>query len=303
MHFPFFAYYRTSFFICLSLFSTIGCKTDSIDTHSSIKGNTYKPHTHIKNIVLDLHGVLFIGQTSTFTVIKQVGLLPFVSYGLQFGKEIFYVKQMVFKILDKMHPKTTTATRVQDNEAEMLPMIMQEWLAGNKTGTETIQIIKQKAIDQPSLFRSAVEKKLFLKVTELMFAPQMFAKIQHLNPMAYSFIKKIKKNGFRIYVLSNWDKESFDIIKTKYADFFKLFNGITISADIGYNKPANEAYYSFFEQHNLNPAECLFIDDQQVNVDGAISCGMNGFVCPYQKIGFADFQKTYQHIAMHTKQN
>ena len=41
-------------------------------------------------------------------------------------------------------------------------------------------------------------------------------------------------------------------------------------------KPSLEIYERFLQEFSLNPQECLFFDDLQENVDGAIACGIHG---------------------------
>ena len=43
-------------------------------------------------------------------------------------------------------------------------------------------------------------------------------------------------------------------------------------------KPNKEIYECFLEKFHLKAEECLFIDDRQDNVDGAIQAGMQGAV-------------------------
>ena len=36
-------------------------------------------------------------------------------------------------------------------------------------------------------------------------------------------------------------------------------------------------YEHFFRRFQLKPEECFFIDDLQLNIDGARACGMDGY--------------------------
>ena len=42
-------------------------------------------------------------------------------------------------------------------------------------------------------------------------------------------------------------------------------------------KPQKEIYERLFEKFNIKPEECYFIDDLQLNIDGAAACGMKGY--------------------------
>lgn len=43
-------------------------------------------------------------------------------------------------------------------------------------------------------------------------------------------------------------------------------------------KPQKEIYERLFQKFSLTPEECFFIDDQPMNIQGAESCGMKGYI-------------------------
>jgi putative hydrolase of the HAD superfamily len=102
---------------------------------------------------------------------------------------------------------------------------------------------------------------------------------------AEAFVKEVKQAGYQIYVLSN--------ASTAFYEYFpkflpiSYFNGIMISADVKLLKPDCRIYSSFLEKYQLPANECLFIDDRQDNVDGALASGMQAvrFTGSYQMIG------------------
>ena len=55
------------------------------------------------------------------------------------------------------------------------------------------------------------------------------------------------------------------------------FDGILFSAEEKLLKPQKEIYERLFEKFNIKPEECYFIDDLQLNIDGAAACGMKGY--------------------------
>ena len=293
-------------YICLisiSLFYSTLIHNENLPTQLSKNNIKKQMHCSINTIVCDLHGVLFINNQPKFFIAKQIGLFSLLAYGLQFGKKMFYLKQMAFTILNKMKPSLDNESSALDPEAERLPLLMQEWLAGKRNGKDTIKLVHFLSDQHPEFFKSTIEKKLFLKIITIMFNPSIFVRMQTLHPDAPVFIKKLKKSGFKLYILSNWDEQSFNILKKKYKDFFELFDGITISGDIGYNKPHSDAYYAFFEQHQLNPLRCFFIDDQAINVKAAAYCGMDGIVCPMKQKGVANLKHALSSIKNLSKES
>ena len=83
----------------------------------------------------------------------------------------------------------------------------------------------------------------------------------------------LKKQGFRLYYLSNFPLDTFFEIKSRYS-FFKYFDGGIISAEVKYSKPDPEIYRILLEKYDLKAGECLFIDDTEINIQTAESLGM-----------------------------
>ena len=53
------------------------------------------------------------------------------------------------------------------------------------------------------------------------------------------------------------------------------FDGILFSAEEKCVKPQKEIYLRLFEKFSLKPEECFFIDDLDLNIQGAKNCGMD----------------------------
>ena len=79
-------------------------------------------------------------------------------------------------------------------------------------------------------------------------------------------ILKLKEEGYKIYILSNITKESFEYFK-KVIEFEKYFNGGAYSYQEKVGKPNRELYEILIKKYNLRKEECIFFDDKQKNVD------------------------------------
>ena len=51
-----------------------------------------------------------------------------------------------------------------------------------------------------------------------------------------------------------------------------------ISAHYKLLKPEREIYETLFRKYSLDPAECFFVDDLNINVEGALCAGMDGCI-------------------------
>lgn len=91
-----------------------------------------------------------------------------------------------------------------------------------------------------------------------------------------ALIAELKEAGYGIYLLSNASLRQHDYWPCIPAS--RYFDGTLVSADVGLIKPQPEIYRLLFDTFGLNPAECCFIDDLPMNVEGAHYVGMPGVV-------------------------
>ena len=93
---------------------------------------------------------------------------------------------------------------------------------------------------------------------------------------ARDFCEKAKKDGYKIFVLSN----ASDLFYEYFPKFLPLdfFDGVFVSSDYLMLKPDVQIYQAFLAEYGLPAEECLFVDDREENVSGARQAGMNGFV-------------------------
>lgn len=93
----------------------------------------------------------------------------------------------------------------------------------------------------------------------------------------------IKRRGYPIYALSNWNDVKFPIAQEVFP-FLRLFDGRIVSGDVKLAKPDPLIYQLLLDTYKLNPRECLFIDDRQDNVDAARALGIEAvqFISPRQ---------------------
>ena len=87
------------------------------------------------------------------------------------------------------------------------------------------------------------------------------------------------KEKYNLYILSNFHQPAFEHIFKKY-DFFRLFDGHTVSCYYYLLKPEKEIYETLIEKFNLIPEETVFIDDTKVNIDACEKEGIRGIHLP-----------------------
>lgn len=89
-------------------------------------------------------------------------------------------------------------------------------------------------------------------------------------------VRELKENGYKIWLLSNAGTNQHDYWPT--LPVHRYFDGVMISGDEKLLKPDPAIYRRFTEKFGLIPEECLFIDDNPSNVEGAVFCGWEGIV-------------------------
>ena len=89
------------------------------------------------------------------------------------------------------------------------------------------------------------------------------------------FLHECKRRGKKTYVLSNFSPYPFSRVKENH-DFFKLFDGIVVSCDIGMVKPCPDIYQHTIDLYGLKPERTLFIDDNMQNIEACLFAGWQG---------------------------
>lgn len=97
-----------------------------------------------------------------------------------------------------------------------------------------------------------------------------------INMDLINLSKKLKSNGYKLYILSDNNKESSEYYKSN--KLFDSFDGWVISCDYKTVKKDGRLFEIMLEKYNLKPNECFFIDDNTVNVEVAKRYGIKGFV-------------------------
>ena len=59
---------------------------------------------------------------------------------------------------------------------------------------------------------------------------------------------------------------------------FTLFDGLVFSAPVGMVKPTPEIFHYLLDKFHLRAEECTFIDDSELNVEGARNVGIKAIL-------------------------
>lgn len=138
----------------------------------------------------------------------------------------------------------------------------EDWLEGDRGNLSDDELIANASVRIPEQYHVAA-RACALGWSDL------------LTPVdgADEFIESVKNSGRRVFVLSNASTRFYEYFPRFYD--MSRFDGIVVSCDVHIIKPDSGIYEHILNKFNLDPAECLFIDDRKENADGARRVGIN----------------------------
>ena len=95
-------------------------------------------------------------------------------------------------------------------------------------------------------------------------------------PGMRGLLERLREPGYHLYGLTNWSATVYPVIE-KF-DILRMMDGTLISSEERLIKPDKAIYERLCEKFGLKMDECLFTDDKQINVDGALASGMDAFL-------------------------
>ena len=102
-----------------------------------------------------------------------------------------------------------------------------------------------------------------------------------------ALIDELKQQNYIIGMVTDNKKDRIDDI-VKYYQWNKIFDVITISAEIGSGKDYKEIFVKTIENINANADECVFIDNQEKNLIIPKSMGMNVIYFDHEKRNYEE---------------
>lgn len=241
----------------------------------------------IKYIIWDLGYVLI--EPDTNVKMAQLGRGDCISYGITnfFNGNIHIRKtltQLMYDVLIQAGGPQTEPLELQlcDNERTPLPKLFADWQLGRITAAQVHALVDQTLVQLKNecYFASAIEARLVTNcIKKATIHPKGLAR--GMKPgKACELLELLSQEGkYEFYVLSNWDAESFNYILQDKLLQEKVFSymkpeHLMYSGKYGLAKPHPEFFKLLLNMYDLNPAECLFIDDQAENIATAQACGM-----------------------------
>ncbi len=93
-------------------------------------------------------------------------------------------------------------------------------------------------------------------------------------PGTHAIVEELDERGVPLFAITNFSADFWGPFHEREKAFFSRFRDIVVSGEEKLLKPDPAIYYLALDRFGLKPQQALFIDDRQVNVDGARAVGM-----------------------------
>jgi HAD superfamily hydrolase (TIGR01509 family) len=227
-----------------------------------------------KAIIFDLDGVVL--TTDSLQAFQEIGITTILQYIATEWK--LPSQATLFNALE-----TTPAVSTFDsyNQGIRMPQIMVDWQCASQS-LVAIQLAMNRQIRNSQ--KSDLEKNVLLQTISMMLTPKKFIATRKNIPAGVELLHELKAQGYKLFVLSNWDPTSFSLLKAKHPEIFmyqggEMFDGIMISGNVGILKPERAIFEKCLTDFNLQASDAIFIDDTIENVQAAQQMGITAIQC------------------------
>ena len=128
-------------------------------------------------------------------------------------------------------------------------------------------------------FRDSIKSFVNGDVTDNQIDEAWNSMLLDLPKERLDYLKSLQ-NNYEVYVLSNTNSIHIESFSNYFEKHFKeenwnsFFNKIYYSHEIGLRKPDADIFEFVLSDILKDPKECIFIDDNKLNLKGAESCGI-----------------------------
>lgn len=96
------------------------------------------------------------------------------------------------------------------------------------------------------------------------------------RPAVYELLPKLKEKGYSLFILSDYS-DYLSEIHFNFGGFRKYMDGEIISYKVNLVKPDIRIFERLLSDYDLDPSECIFLDDKKENIEGCEKAGIKGY--------------------------
>ena len=93
----------------------------------------------------------------------------------------------------------------------------------------------------------------------------------------FPLLTGLKEKGHRIFVLSNTSPVFYELLKDQLYPLNGILDGFVLSCDIKVIKPDRKMFEKILRKYQLDPANCVFLDDIADNTKMAETLGIKAY--------------------------
>ncbi len=93
-------------------------------------------------------------------------------------------------------------------------------------------------------------------------------------PGVHAIVEELGTKKVPLFAITNFSADFWKPFYEREMAFFGRFRDIVVSGEEKLLKPDPAIYYRALHRFELKPDEALFIDDREINVEGALAVGM-----------------------------
>ena len=93
-------------------------------------------------------------------------------------------------------------------------------------------------------------------------------------PGVHALVEALEARGVPLFAITNFSADFWPSFEARERAFFDRFRDIVVSGAVKLLKPDPAIYYLALDRFGLKPADALFVDDREINVEGARAVGM-----------------------------
>jgi 2-haloacid dehalogenase len=94
-------------------------------------------------------------------------------------------------------------------------------------------------------------------------------------PGMHALVEELDARGVPLFAITNFSADFWAPFRAREEAFFRRFRDIVVSGEEKLLKPDPAIYYRALDRFRLPAHAALFVDDRQINVDGAEAVGMH----------------------------
>ncbi len=235
-------------------------------------------------IIWDLGDTLI--YVSIFGMVTEIGLPDCAIYHLFHTKKKDQLQNLIFDVLEEYGGKQTgpDLEKSYHTAHRALPQVMCDWLAGKIL--EPAQLVKKihrkiEKLNKKGYFKNTLEYRIIKNAVASMFNPEVLIRNTKILPQALEMVQEIAYQGkHQQTIISNWDGVSYTNFKQsltgkELSRYFDM-NSIIISGSLKIIKPDQSIFDECLDRYGITADQCIFIDDQEENVNAARRYGFIG---------------------------